>query len=307
MSDPSRTIGCTCPRCNYDLRGTVAMWRDACPLNGTCTECGLEFEWAELLTDSYVVPPWCVESPRGLRRFPRQMAATVLRAYRPWRFWSALRMSHPIRWGRVGALVGIVTAALYGVFALLHGWVAWRDFCEFTLWGGVTPTTGREVFWGAVALPLARDPAWAWTTPWHVFHYVWMRLVFLLGAALIMHAGCALTFAALPVTRRRCKVRWAHIARVACYGLALFVPVLVASLLAFPVAARMGLWYSARGWLAGFAWLILPPAEVAWWAAATSRYLRMPHAWAVGFAVVLVGALLGLAITMWVGLLLPPP
>ena len=35
---------------------------------------------------------------------------------------------------------------------------------------------------------------------------------------------------------------------------------------------------------ASVAWGLLPFMAVAWWCAATSRYLRMPHAWGVGLA-----------------------
>ena len=42
----------SCPRCGYDLAGVVESWNHAeslsCPLNGTCSECGLGFEWADV-------------------------------------------------------------------------------------------------------------------------------------------------------------------------------------------------------------------------------------------------------------------
>lgn len=38
-----------CPRCGYDLHGTIDTWTDACPLTGVCSECGLEFIWSEIL------------------------------------------------------------------------------------------------------------------------------------------------------------------------------------------------------------------------------------------------------------------
>ena len=45
-----------CPRCGYDLRGALETWKRKCPINGVCTECGLKFEWGELLCERRNVP-----------------------------------------------------------------------------------------------------------------------------------------------------------------------------------------------------------------------------------------------------------
>jgi hypothetical protein len=37
-----------CPRCGYDLSGTIAAWECSCPVDGVCGECGLGFRWAGL-------------------------------------------------------------------------------------------------------------------------------------------------------------------------------------------------------------------------------------------------------------------
>lgn len=49
-----------CPRCGYDLRGTIATWMQQCPLEGQCTECGLRFEWRELMSVRFLMPRWCI-------------------------------------------------------------------------------------------------------------------------------------------------------------------------------------------------------------------------------------------------------
>lgn len=46
---PDSPRGIVCPRCSYDLRGTMGDWSRACPLRGVCPECGLQFEWAEMI------------------------------------------------------------------------------------------------------------------------------------------------------------------------------------------------------------------------------------------------------------------
>ena len=46
---PDSPRGIICPKCSYDLRGTMGDWSLACPLRGVCPECGLQFEWAEMI------------------------------------------------------------------------------------------------------------------------------------------------------------------------------------------------------------------------------------------------------------------
>ncbi|MCZ6834720.1 MAG: hypothetical protein O7G85_03005, partial [Planctomycetota bacterium] len=38
--------------CGYDLRGTMGDWTNACPLRGVCSECGLGFDWADMIGSS---------------------------------------------------------------------------------------------------------------------------------------------------------------------------------------------------------------------------------------------------------------
>lgn len=53
-----------CAACGYDLLGQMATWRDACPLESTCPECGRTIVWrrAALPRVSLVPPPaWSIE------------------------------------------------------------------------------------------------------------------------------------------------------------------------------------------------------------------------------------------------------
>ncbi|MHC4127342.1 MAG: hypothetical protein ACYS1E_01790 [Planctomycetota bacterium] len=300
-----------CPRCGYDLRGSMAAWRDTCPLDGTCTECGLFFEWRELLSPQFAVPLWCVEALRPLRWLPRQVVGTLVRSFWPWRFWSLLRMIHPSHWPRVAVYLGLIAAALYVAFALAHGLATWQAWHEDASLGNMIPSTGgAAVFWQAAALPLADSAVgsftspfgtWPYQTPWEAFRYLWYHACLVVLLVLAMHACCGLSFAALPFTRRRCKVRWSHLVRVTLYGYVLGVPALLLSLAAMPMAVaemRAGALVEP---LAAVAWGALPFMAVAWWAAATSRYLRMPHAWGVGLAVVVIGILTPPAVLAVIG------
>jgi hypothetical protein len=303
-----------CPRCGYDLRGTVATWDGTCPISGTCTECGLFFEWAELFSAAFAMPRWCVEAAEPHRRLPRQAVVTFARSWLPWRFWSMLRMSHASRWRRLVAYLGLFVAVLYPAFALCHGRVAWQQWKSVAAQRISMPSTdGEAVFWQAVALPLSNESignftstrrgfTWSYETPLRLFLLYWYELSVMLVTALLMHAGCGLTYAALPITRRRCKVRWAHVVRVTLYGYVVVVPAVALSLVASPLAMRGAGAASFVAPLAVGAWGAIPVMEVLWWTAATARYLRMPHALGVGLAVTVVGILFSLAIMAWVWL-----
>src|SRR5436190_16859703 len=113
-----------CPRCGYDQRGIMATWSDSCPLNGTCTECGLQFSWSEAIHPEKSEPLWCVEFVPLRRRVPVACVWTFVRSFWPWRFWSRLRMSQPIRWGRLALYDSALIASMLLCYAAFQGWVA---------------------------------------------------------------------------------------------------------------------------------------------------------------------------------------
>jgi len=90
-----------CPRCGYDQRGAMLAWQEQCPLEGTCAECGLAYRWAEVLHPEKFEPQWCVEFAPKERGFIRSTMSTFGRSFRPWRFWSRLSMTHPVRLRRL--------------------------------------------------------------------------------------------------------------------------------------------------------------------------------------------------------------
>jgi hypothetical protein len=91
-----------CPRCGYDQRGVIESWMEACPLLGVCSECGLKMVWSEVIRPDKYEPRWCVEF-RSAGWIVRSAWRTLLLSFRPWRFWHELKMSHDIRWRRIGA------------------------------------------------------------------------------------------------------------------------------------------------------------------------------------------------------------
>jgi len=122
LNDPIHTIGC--PRCGYDQRGVVATWTETCPLSGICTECGLDINWSEVLCPEKYEPHWCIEFEPRRSRLPLAVIRTMVRSCRPWRFWTRLRMSNPIRWPRLFAYLLLMTLPLLMVYVVVMGSLA---------------------------------------------------------------------------------------------------------------------------------------------------------------------------------------
>jgi hypothetical protein len=104
---------------------------------------------------------------------------------------------------------------------------------------------------------------------------------------------CPAGFLTLPVSRRRAKVRYAHIHRVTLYSVTLLV-LPIGGLLGGPMlhllARRLSIAYVL--WVASFVVVIAYPVLLTiFWSCATGRYLKMGHAWGVGLAVVLMASL----------------
>lgn len=115
-----------CPRCGYDQRGVIAAWRDSCPLQGTCSECGLTIIWAEVLVPEKFEPQWCVEFVPGFRQVVRAAATTLMRSFWPVGFWSQLKMSQPIRWRRLAVYVALLLLPLLFTYVLAQSALALR-------------------------------------------------------------------------------------------------------------------------------------------------------------------------------------
>ena len=362
-----------CPRCGYDLSGARATWTESCPLEGTCPECGLAYVWAEIILPDKFAPRWCVEFVQPRQRVPRASVMTFKRSLVPTRFWTALRMSQPLRPRRLMAHVLLLLAPLLIMYALsqslmavsaravvaqhlardhadaqqelarLQALVESADYQRYVQYGGnrrmtigqqiatlqvdvTTPPaisfTYLEAVFEALTRPLGHRSTGTVVTRSRVTGYpapreVWaivaaelglrsrfsieqaMAGLALLGAVTLVLAALPLAFVLLPVSRRRAKVRWAHIVRVATYSLhvpagALYVLALLQlTSLVTPVSDGLVLWAT------GPAPLVL---LVIWWATAIGRYLRIPHGIAVALLLTVVVAL---AILVFIGVVVP--
>lgn len=301
-----------CPRCGYDQRGVVAGWQRRCPLHGTCAECGLEFEWAEILSPTRKPPSWCVEHASGPVKLVGRGVKTLLRTFRPWQFWRDLRMSHEIKWRRLIGYTIALTGALYILLCVCHGAMAVSMARQVATWG--VPVGGRwagppnaaDEFLHAALLPFSgQSIAGRGSSPRELFVYTWLPALGAAALLLLLHALSAAGFAVLPISRRRANVRWAHIFRITVYGLGLLVPLVVLVLCGTCLAVQWRSPISPLGALVLRAAVVyacaLVPFELAWWSLATGRYLRMQHAWAVGASVVIMALLSTTIVGLFIG------
>lgn len=208
-----------CPRCGYDLSGAIASWErvepPCCPLDGRCSECGLDFAWVD------VMEPWRHQVD-GLYEHARGLGQGVVWALRTWfavwlprRFWSPVPIVAPlvplrlISWGLI--FIGIPWAAgsllhnaatlaaprFPGILELFNDWA--RPIGE---WGFFPSPTGSLT--------------WRWR-----FSPVWMRL----SPAAAMTALWPVLTLVLSDTMRAARVRRAHILRATIYALAWITPI----------------------------------------------------------------------------------
>ncbi|MCA3005477.1 MAG: hypothetical protein IOD15_08950 [Phycisphaerales bacterium] len=123
-----------CPRCGYDLVGEVMRWQGACPLDGRCSECGLELRWAEVLDREQRHPAWSYEGHGGAGR----LVWTVCRGAVPCGLWRRgregryLGMGHAVDRQRLWVVLTVGVVLGLGVGAGALGWVrgstgGWRS------------------------------------------------------------------------------------------------------------------------------------------------------------------------------------
>lgn len=220
----------TCPRCGYDLQGQVDTWRvplnsqadvvrfengdvhdgevgAKCPLKGTCSECGLAFEWKFVFRPELAGPGWFVETRRvsAVRAF----FATALRLIFLLPFFherTGVKIETPRHWERVVRYVAVCVVAIPAISFLLR------------------QILGVVVLWQLMRKPLSESTYLVLTnTPKDLLHFIttlefagetnW----FFVGACSSL--GFALMMTVLPYTRAKAKVKMAHVIRAAAYSM----------------------------------------------------------------------------------------
>jgi hypothetical protein len=290
-----------CPRCGYDQRGAVSAWgASSCPIAGTCSECGLTFEWSDLLSPMRAVPR--LFELKGENR-KRAMLWSIWYATWCWPLWTRLAMHHPIRRGRILLFALAICLAWYCIaalpwFCVSNASEAYNIIVSGT--GNVSITRWRMNDFRFDALtPLSiggdryrYDKALG--SSWVVMY-------------LLQWAFMPLTFLLLPYSLRQAKVQRRHLLRGAGYSIAWMVP----PLFIVSVFWHIGDWlFDWNGPLAQYDtiwnsltkdWMIVVVCAVLasiWWAVFAGRYLKLPRAWLIGLLLGLVSTLTAFLIAL---------
>ncbi|HZW09318.1 MAG TPA: hypothetical protein VFF69_05385 [Phycisphaerales bacterium] len=279
-----------CPRCGYDLSGERDRWLRQCPLAGVCSECGLEFAWADVVSERLRPPAWSFEHART--QWMLRVARGWFASLRPGYCWSGLRLEHRIRRARlcialvllVGlawVVLGVSTALMMaaeswiarpaggGMFATRpEGWeilaVAWREY-------------RRELF--VPFLSIESPPLLIRAGP---LVAAWM------AALAVATAVMPLAFLLLPQTLRRTRVRRAHLLRAAAYTIP--GPTILLVFGAVTIAGTRLEEFLVYAWvltLAGVSWLLNA------WRRVTRDYLRLAQSRGVWLAMSTISVLSG--------------
>ncbi len=265
-----------CPRCGYNLDGTVSTWTKQCPIRGRCNECGLEFDWHRVFV--LTVHPWLFEyhwRRRPLSRFLQ----TVSYAFRPRRFWREVRLTDPVHLWPAAVVTGLL--ALTGVVLLIATLVLpqylWRLSNGFPV--------GLSFWRDEIVETTLRMPR------------TFMRLMPGLPVALF---AMPVIFALIPITLRHARVRRGHIVRIFFYSLVVPITIACAWCAANLMLLIIGLdrladaidpvyWRGHVGSsvLTTFLFQLLPGMALVlpctvwmanWWYLACRRYLQLEHA-----------------------------
>ena len=310
MSDETRNHqDARCPRCGYDLRGKLETWKCDCPIDGVCNECGLEFEWGELLCLRRAVPRWNVEYARGWGIVSASIK-TMLVMLRPSKFWRDLKMVHEPRWRRFSALALPMLLLLYLSFALSVGHVTYKNSLNlnqnsfiapilpvvYGLYATINPYSERgtaryiatnlhpSLFWQEVRIQIGNNQF----TPFRGR----MRMSVVIVQGMILVVFCPLAFMALPQSLRKAKVRWRHLVRIALYSAFIILPPL-----GLYIRNGNGGWnfhWWLPQWFVPCSLIYLLTGLILWWSLAAKHYLKLPHAWGVGSSMVVLAYLGGM-------------
>ncbi|OWY72135.1 hypothetical protein B7486_04200 [cyanobacterium TDX16] len=202
------TFDVCCSRCGYNLR---TLSRPLCP------ECGLTFEWREVLDRSAFTSDFLFEHQWRTRPIG-SLALTIWRSFRPRAFWSRVSIHEHVR---PGPLIVFPLLAVIAFPVAFHG-ISFLSAAAYELVNGpIVPTWSWTAYQSGVPVTVAGligdsffDLKQMALLPFYgTSGYYWIfpfTLVYFLVPTLLL---CA-----LRQTLGRCKVRSVQIARVVAYS-----------------------------------------------------------------------------------------
>lgn len=291
--------------------GQTSLWRESCPLRGRCSECGLEFRWSHVLGEAARVA-WLFEARE--RQFGgawRRLWRTSWRALWPRKFWTSVDLATPIHRGRLVMFmaVWVLGAHLLGAtgntLAMVNG-RRWGNGLLEELWWTMREEPGE---FAAMMLQPFREPGVVMGREVAVWWVVCGWLPVMLSTPIVfMVLGETLARAGGGKTGR--GVRRVHIVRGLAYApplvLAWSIPMAVvmagAMALRALVPAATGPIGLAETVGIVTALVAAMGAQMWWWSAFATRYLKIRHAAATAVVAVLVGMLATVTLVMGIAM-----
>ncbi len=280
----------------------MPTWKELCPLDGTCSECGLGFAWADVMSPGRVFPRWSFEHARGVS--VRRGVGTFFRTFSPGRFWMHMRLEALIKPRRLilFALVVVLLAYLaitvmWGVNGYVAGLAPWMKTAP---WAG-TRVPGGFVGppWG-IAIEAALRPFGRGGNP---YTYIPPPIAAPAAAFVLWCLLIPIPFLLLGTSMRRARCRRAHLWRAWVY----FLPTPAVMVLASAAFWTAGYIESTRGSgmiysIMDATWLLCVPVMawcVWWWYVLVSRYLRLEHPKSVTSLLLLSSLLMAIAVVAY--------
>ena len=277
-----------CPRCSYDLSGKLESYRESCPLEDMCSECGCEYRWRSIFGE-LIYPRWFVESQRS--KWGWRILPTLARCAHAPSFWRAALMEYPLLAGRAFAVVlagYFVLVAVVAIARFPSSRIYRHDAVDNILW-----IAGNAVWpWGSINAHSGRPPLFFDLS----FEYGIVPPVVIPVVAGIV---TPILFVVPVFTREAYGIRKLHIMRIALYGFTGLFMVAMTSLL-------IDVWVEPNlfpGWYAydevwnpvirGAPILLTLLWQLWWWISATRHYLRIDAAWGFAAPLVLASTLAG--------------
>lgn len=285
-----------CPRCGYDQQGAVAAWHAdpaaesaACPLTGTCSECGFVFEWPDLLIPERTQCPGLFEHVRGFdARFAAWWRNTLWMIF-PAIFWSRVKMHHVVRPRRILLPIAIALV-LFLLERIMLAFLVGTALVSSSPRSPISPGPLDELNWyGMNEWHIAGLFPFFRSTGWGIESTDFGGLLAAIIAAALMWP---LLLVVLPQTRAQAKVRLAHVQRAFLYSLWPLVIIFTLSILGLLIDALAftGL-VSASIPIRNLAIIIIVPAIIggvlyllwlaAWWSVAMNTGWKVHRGWPV--------------------------
>ncbi|MBS0196702.1 MAG: hypothetical protein JSR77_08085 [Planctomycetes bacterium] len=296
MSLGATELSPKCARCGYDQSGVIPTWTDACPIRGTCSECGFTFEWGDILNGDRGKLPGLVEHSRGVGQMLRWTFTTAMWLVLPNRFWDRVHVHHAPRLSRILVSISVVLLAAHLMIAAACIMLVLTRGAPV----GTVPWRFNNVSYRYPELlsPLIEPVAQISVDTWRGSRFVsvWpLYPVWAVPATALLACILAwpLMFLALPVTRHRSRLRWEHVWRAGLYPTWVLGLMFVLNRIAFLIryagecvdsilggngsanlaSAANGLFYSLRP----IAWVVVAGWIAAWWYFAIVRGWRLEN------------------------------